>query len=111
MQRQRRQVSPSHKTMEDMGQDEHHSAQDPQAAAFQDALPTITTSNENETTVFERKPKLHWPPASDARWKQLDIDLDNILEANLKGTSAKKMVSMVRLVYSVCKDRFGMKRK
>ena len=109
-QRQRRQASPSYNTQEVLSQDANHSALDQRATANPASLPKVERPR-RESSDQERRARLHWPPASDARWKQLDNDLNYLLAASLNGTSTKKIERMTRMTFEICKDRFGTKQQ
>ena len=56
--------------------------------------------------------RVKWPKTSDkAEWKQLDDDLDKLLEQTLKGPVETKLESLTSIVYTVSKDRFGLCEK
>ena len=52
---------------------------------------------------------MNLPPTADRRWAQPDNDLNTILEDTLKGDAAKKIKTVVSLVYQACYDTFGTK--
>ena len=67
---------------------------------------------QQDTATRPRKPRIKWPKASDKTlWKQLDEDLDNILEASLQGPVDKKLTTLTTLIYSVGKERFGLEEE
>ena len=91
---------------EDQGQEANHSAPDLPAQPAQ----SIGGISEPESPKdFARKPCLNLPPTADRRWAQLDNDLNTILKDTLKGHAAKKIKTMVSLVYLVYYDTFGAK--
>lgn len=91
---------------EDQGQEANHSAPDLPAQPAQ----SIGGISEPESPKdFARKPRLNLPPTADRRWAQLDNDLNTIPEDTLKGDAAKKIKTMVSLVYQACYDTFGAK--
>ena len=67
---------------------------------------------QQDTATRPRKPRIKWPKASDKTlWKQLDEDLDNILEASLQGPVDRKLTTLTTLIYSVGKERFGLEEE
>ena len=65
-----------------------------------------------DTATRPRIPRIKWPKASDRTlWKQLDEDLDNILEASLQGPVDRKLTTLTTLIYSVGKERFGLEEE
>ena len=67
---------------------------------------------QQDTATRPRKPRIKWPKASDKTlWKQLDEDLDNILEASLQGPVDRKPTTLTTLIYSVGKERFGLEEE
>ena len=68
----------------------------------------IITTRSQKGYDHERKERLAWPKANDkSAWMQLDEDLEQILKVNLLGPAHEKMTTMTKLVYNICKDRFG----
>ncbi|KAH3842414.1 hypothetical protein DPMN_115910 [Dreissena polymorpha] len=56
-----------------------------------------------------RKERIMWPNASDKKsWKQLDENLDIILEISLQGQVDQKLTTLTTLIYTVGKERFGL---
>lgn len=98
---------PACQSVEEQSQEAHHSALDLSAQL------SWSTTGGGETEGwkdFERKPRLNFPPATDCRWTQLDKDLESILDNTLKGDAARKIRTMVEVVYKVCHDTFGVKQ-
>ncbi len=58
---------------------------------------------------IRKKPQLNLPPAADRRWAQLDEDLSTTLDNILEGDAAKKIKTMVQIMYQACQDTFGIK--
>ena len=67
---------------------------------------------QQDTATRPRKPRIKWHNLSDKTlWKQLDEDLNNILEASLQGPVDRKLTALTTLIYSVGKKRFGLEEE
>ena len=105
-----------HKTTGDQGQDIHHRANVTQATEGTppDSI-TQTDGQQQERQLARatplpgegqsRLPRLNLPKASSTEWKDLDEDIDRVLEANLRGPASRKMEKLSTTVYEMCKDR------
>jgi hypothetical protein len=88
------------KTSEGPGQEEPHSAKNLHAPE----------ENVADTPVVKRKIK--WPTANKREdWKNLDDDVDKILEATLSGPVDKKIQGLTAITYTVAMDRFGVQER
>jgi hypothetical protein len=72
---------------------------------------TPTDRPHQETANGKRKPRIKWPKASDKSWKQLDEDLDIILETSMQGPVDRKLTTLTTLIYSLGKERFGLEKE
>ena len=69
---------------------------------------TVPDRPMKDNAIRTRKERIKWPNASDKKsWKQLDEDLDIILEASLQGPVDRKLTTLATLIYSVGRERFG----
>ncbi|KAH3737955.1 hypothetical protein DPMN_025149 [Dreissena polymorpha] len=61
-----------------------------------------------DATTRIRKERIMWPKASEKSWKQLDEDLEIILETSLQGSVVRKLTTLTTLIYSVGRERFEL---
>ena len=77
--------------------------------AEQETVPDRPTQN---PATRPRKERIKWPKASEkVLWKQLDEDLDTILEASMQGPVDRKLTTLTTIIYSVGKERFGTEER
>ncbi|XP_033747101.1 uncharacterized protein LOC117332324 [Pecten maximus] len=102
-------------TQEVPSQESHHSAEDLSAdVSSQRDTPNSLGGEASQGAQVdndhtERRERVKWPKIVDrSRWKQLDEDLDSILEATLQGGVEKKIKSLTMIVYKVSCERFGV---
>ena len=67
-------------------------------------VPSAKQANREEA----RKPKIKWPKANSKEWPQLDEDLTALLKI-LYSPPEKLAESHPRIIYEMCKERFGIK--
>ena len=96
------------KTKDNLDQESNHSVQDIRVSELQDTR--VQESIEKEP-IIERLAKLKLPQVSSSEWKELDRDLDHILEASLKGPVKDKLKKLTSIVYKICKERCGTEEK
>ena len=101
------QRTPKSKTSEDLSQDSHHRAPDPCATDIP-TPPGALKPLRRKTRDDSRRMKIDWPSSADKRWRELDDDLNTILESRLKGPVVDKIDQMTSIVYEVCLERFGL---
>ncbi|XP_021349432.1 uncharacterized protein LOC110466448 [Mizuhopecten yessoensis] len=102
----------SGETQEELSQESNHSTESLQASVSPDG----SIGNLNEASAHgvqavrdRRLDKVQWPKTNDeAAWRNLDQDLEAILETTLQGNVERKVEALTSIVYSVCKERFGV---
>ena len=55
-----------------------------------------------------RKDRINWPKANSKEWKELDTDITSLLKT-MYSTSERKAESHPKIIYAMCKERFGTK--
>ena len=78
------------------GPESNHSAQDHQA-----------TDDGNE----QRRDRINWPSNKEQEWSMLEEDLVKILDNTLAGNVKERIRSFVQVVYTVSKERYGVKER
>lgn len=59
-----------------------------------------------------RTPPVMWPSANKEReWLQFDEDLDQVLDATVRGDADQKLRTMSAMIISIGSERFGMKEQ
>ncbi len=54
------------------------------------------------------KERISWPKMSDIKeWASFDEDLNRILEVTSAGTAERKVNTLMEIIYSLAKERFG----
>ncbi|XP_052236077.1 uncharacterized protein LOC127847893 [Dreissena polymorpha] len=101
----------SGETQEDHSQEEHHSAEDLHESEVEQVdkptRPEHDLGSQGSHTD-DRLERIKWPAMNEKQWKEVDEDVDGIVEQVLLGTVERKLRSMCRLIYAVGKERFGV---
>ena len=62
----------------------------------------------NPSSIKSDRRLIKWPAASiTSLWKQFDDDVDQILEATVKGGADRKLQAMTTIIVSIAAERFG----
>ena len=85
-------------------------AQEPKTLNGKRQNKNVKVSGKEERRENDRKARINWPKAQSKEWEKLDTDLVPILE-NLKGSPQHKMDTYPELMYTFCKERFGIEEK
>lgn len=97
-------------TQEDSSQEAPHSTGDLSAPAPSQSHRRDSPNTTSDTQLM--KEKVRWPQANNnTAWKQLDVDLDRVLEATLAGTAEKKIDSMTTIITTMARERFGTEER
>ena len=65
---------------------------------------------EKNTTGDGSKERINWPKANSKEWERLDEDLTAVLKAQSSSPESKATMHPV-IIYSLCKERFGVKER
>ena len=104
-------------TSEEPHREEHHSVRSLPASREQEMgsqREVNVRTRDREITrlnrAVDRKERIQCEIQSEKmKWSKLDDQLERALEATLKGDVDRKMETMTAVVYSACKDSFGVK--
>ena len=100
------------KTQDVQGQESTHSTQNVRVVEeANNAGQHQREENDRDVLETPKKERLKLPPANSKEWEKLDLDLEQILESNLKGDAVAKMKALPTLVYDACLHRFGSKNR
>src|SRR5215475_12611621 len=83
-------------------------------AASQDSNHRAGRDQAGEDTEEQpsRRDRIKFPPASQTTtWKELDDELDKVLEEKVLGSVEQRIVIFGETVYDFCKSKFGMVKK
>ena len=106
------------KTPGDEGQDTHHRTNITQAA--EEHLPETEIESQqpegeqpatHANCSNDKLPLLTFPKANSKEWKELDEDIDKVLQATLRGPASRKVEKMSTIVYEMSRERFGVEEK
>ena len=94
----------------DHSQEGHHSIETVIVLRRQNRTKESHSVNQKLTKMIlpqERLRKVNWPMNS-KEWKELDEDLEMVLETSLKGSVEMKLETLAKIVYAFGKERFGL---
>ena len=108
----------SHKTVEEPGQEAHHSARgliveevDRRGSRQEEVVQEEDLLDKAQAPKQEpqaRLKQIKWPKANEKNvWQQFDDDIDKILDSALSGEVDRKIKAMGSIMYSVAAERFG----
>ena len=105
----------SGETLENPSQESHHSTWSLSAAGSSHGS-NLNLSEEGRAKNAQpdpnRKERIEWPKmCEELKWRDLDYDLSTIVEITLQGNLERKMESYSTIIYNMCKERFGVRKK
>lgn len=94
-------------TPEDLGEtQEERSPESPHSAQYLHVLEAQAPG------IPQHQRRVKWPPASKgSEWQKFDDDVDDILEATMKGVVDRKLQTMTTMIISFATERFGSMEK
>merc|ERR1711879_397441 len=70
--------------------------------------PSHHNGKEPKGETTSRKDRINWPKSNSKEWERLDADLSELLKT-IYSPAEKKSISHPKIIYNMCKERFGVK--